>query len=136
MPESLLSGNRSWGENSRRSSKSNLDLAEKIAGAFGKRVVWIKIGDRYTTNRLVVRESSFSSKVFIDVRCSPLPAHVSPRHELLHHMKKESPAVYSDLVDTLTPLQKNTISYGRINEIAFFTRQVLSILLYLSSGSV
>ncbi len=67
MPESLFSLDSKRRKDDGRPPKIDFNLAERLAGAFGKRVVWTKIGkdSRYTTNGFVVRNGSLSNKVFI-----------------------------------------------------------------------
>lgn len=75
--------------------------AERIAKIFNKDIVWMSAKGEYKVNGTV--SSNIPNHVFLDVN-SRIPAHIVLGHELSHHMEREAPEVYKDLVAAIEPM--------------------------------
>lgn len=85
--------------------RTSARLAERIAGIFGKGVIWIKARGDFTIDG-VVEPISIPNKIFISVD-TPIASHVVLGHELSHHLENDFPETYKRLTSTLEKLIKN-----------------------------
>ena len=111
MPDTLVRYDRKGRVVKEGRPRSDRELAERVAGIFGKKVVWVTIGDEKKINGVVVRGGNLSGNIFIDVR-SNLPAHSILGHELAHFLETEHPAIYNDLFSSVEPLIRNLDAYS------------------------
>jgi hypothetical protein len=99
-----VAGRSSEGQHDEGSGRrDSFALASRISGVFGKEVIPVTLDGDWNADGVVLPGSPLSQYVFLDVR-SDRPAHVVLGHELSHHMEKDAPAVYKDLVQALRPM--------------------------------
>ena len=112
MPDSMVAHDRKGRVNTGGRPKGDVELAERISGIFGKKIVWATIGDKYHINGVVVRNKELSGNIFIDIR-SLVPAHMVLGHELSHFMETEHPETFKDLMTAIDPLIQNMEIYKK-----------------------
>jgi hypothetical protein len=81
--------------------ETNQREVQKIADVFGKKIVWVKINDPDIFFNGGVSDK-IPNKIFINVDSTD-PHLMVLGHELIHTMKTESPKLYSQLKDYLSP---------------------------------
>jgi len=81
--------------------ETNQGEVQKIADVFGKKIVWVKINDPDIFFNGGVSDK-IPNKIFINVDSTD-PNLMVLGHELIHTMKTESPKLYSQLKDYLSP---------------------------------
>ncbi len=82
--------------------------AERIAKIFGKRIVWIKADGPFGINGVII--PSIKDTIFIDVR-TPKLVHAVMGHELSHHLERDAPEIYADMVEALKSIIVNDQGY-------------------------
>lgn len=98
------------GDNAGTSPSDSFRLAERLAGVFGKRVVWMRADGPKRINGVVIAGADLAKEIFIDVRAG-VPAHAIVGHELSHHMEADAPAVYRNLQRAIAGLLRNHAEY-------------------------
>lgn len=93
-----------------RGKEIEANTAEKIAGIFGRKIVWIDAQGDYDINGVVV--PSIKDTIFIDVNTDKA-AHAVMGHELSHHLEHDNPDVYDDLLDALSTVIKDHQGYAK-----------------------
>jgi hypothetical protein len=93
-----------------RGASNSFSLAEKLAGIFGKEIVWFTSKGAFSINGVVVGGGELSNYVFINANAK-IPAHVILGHELTHHIEKDAPGVYKALVKAMNGLLRNHEGY-------------------------
>lgn len=93
-----------------RGKEIEANTAEKIAGIFGRKIVWIDAQGDYDINGVVV--PSIKDTIFIDVNTDKA-AHAVMGHELSHHLEHDNPDVYDDLLDALSTVIKDYQGYAK-----------------------
>jgi len=87
-----------------RAGREEADRAgERLAGVFGKRVVWVEAKGAFAFNG--VADPSQPDVIFLDIS-TPVAAHTVVGHELSHHMERDAPEAYKAMVDAIREITK------------------------------
>jgi hypothetical protein len=103
-------------DNVSKTSEYDSRQIQKIAGTFGKQIIWIKIADPVLSKGINgIVTDKLPDKIFINI-ASTDPHLIVLGHELIHKIQFESPELYEELKGYLIPQMDNIDEFKSLRQ--------------------